>query len=236
MLLLLRCAYCKLFKTPEEFHSAKTTRGRQGYCKLCMRIMRHLDMQRIKEKNIAIPPIPPAQQYCLSCKTSKPSEEFWKDITRPNGLHKYCKSCTKEKYKEYKKSHPEIIQKIMKKFDEAHPHHGSKSARKWERDHPEEAKKMRARKNRARRARMSNASNIEKIDLEEIYIRDKGICNLCHKKVLTQTKISAEQATLDHIIPLSCGGSHTCANVVLAHRRCNSSKGNRVVPQQLRLY
>ena len=33
-------------------------------------------------------------------------------------------------------------------------------------------------------------------------------------------------ATLDHIVPLSCGGEHSEANVQLAHFLCNSTKSD----------
>jgi len=35
-------------------------------------------------------------------------------------------------------------------------------------------------------------------------------------------------ATIDHIIPLSKGGLHMMSNCQLAHRRCNSYKGNEI--------
>jgi 5-methylcytosine-specific restriction endonuclease McrA len=44
-----------------------------------------------------------------------------------------------------------------------------------------------------------------------------------------------EAPTVDHIVPLDAGGDDTRANVQLAHRRCNSQKGNRGGGEQLRL-
>jgi 5-methylcytosine-specific restriction endonuclease McrA len=41
--------------------------------------------------------------------------------------------------------------------------------------------------------------------------------------------------TVDHVIPISEGGTDTKANVQLAHRICNLRKGKRGTPQQLRL-
>lgn len=37
-------------------------------------------------------------------------------------------------------------------------------------------------------------------------------------------------ATIDHIVPLSLGGSDEPANVATAHRRCNIRKGDQRVP------
>ena len=45
-------------------------------------------------------------------------------------------------------------------------------------------------------------------------------------------------ASLDHIIPLSQGGTHTYNNVQLAHFLCNISKRDSLLPQgeQLRIF
>jgi 5-methylcytosine-specific restriction endonuclease McrA len=42
-----------------------------------------------------------------------------------------------------------------------------------------------------------------------------------------------ERATIDHVIPLAHGGSHTLENFVLACLRCNSSKGTRALATYL---
>jgi 5-methylcytosine-specific restriction endonuclease McrA len=34
---------------------------------------------------------------------------------------------------------------------------------------------------------------------------------------------------MDHIVPISKGGTHTLDNVQMAHRFCNLSKGNRSI-------
>lgn len=41
--------------------------------------------------------------------------------------------------------------------------------------------------------------------------------------------------SIDHIVPLSQGGTHELANVQLAHYRCNLSKNNRGSGEQLLL-
>lgn len=68
----------------------------------------------------------------------------------------------------------------------------------------------------------------ERITTLSIAERDGWRCHLCHRKV------SREQATLDHLNPVSLGGLHVRENVALAHRRCNNVRSNRG-PAQLRL-
>lgn len=72
-----------------------------------------------------------------------------------------------------------------------------------------------------RRARLL-AAFVAPVDPVAIRDRDGGLCGICGSPVAL-----ADQS-MDHIIPLARGGTHEPANVQLAHRRCNSSKGARV--------
>jgi 5-methylcytosine-specific restriction endonuclease McrA len=57
--------------------------------------------------------------------------------------------------------------------------------------------------------------------------RDNLTCQLCGELVLmTETAPHPQSPSLDHIVPLSRGGSHSEENVQLAHFICNSRKGN----------
>jgi len=62
----------------------------------------------------------------------------------------------------------------------------------------------------------------------DIYRRDDWVCQICKKPVdKTLSFPNPYCASLDHILPLSRGGSHESTNVQLTHLSCNTSKGNR---------
>lgn len=69
--------------------------------------------------------------------------------------------------------------------------------------------------------------------LKKLYDRDKGICKICNgicnwndKKVVNGTTIVGNTyPSIDHIIPLSKGGSDDWENLQLAHFKCNWLKG-----------
>lgn len=61
------------------------------------------------------------------------------------------------------------------------------------------------------------------IDVNEIILRDKSRCHLCRKFV------RPSERSLDHVIPRSRGGATSMENLKLAHSRCNSRKGARLV-------
>lgn len=71
------------------------------------------------------------------------------------------------------------------------------------------------------------------ITLKQLIKRDKGICQLCglpvDDKDIENGHAKGLYPSLDHIIPLSKGGTHTWNNVQLAHMACNSGKCDRYV-------
>lgn len=57
--------------------------------------------------------------------------------------------------------------------------------------------------------------------------RDGWRCHICGRTVEQRAggAKAPKGATVDHLIPIADGGTHTWENVALAHRRCNVSRG-----------
>lgn len=75
------------------------------------------------------------------------------------------------------------------------------------------------------------------ISIEKIARRDGDACYLCGESCDTKDYTVRSDGTfiagnfypsIEHVIPISKGGTHTWDNVLLAHRYCNSVKGARV--------
>jgi 5-methylcytosine-specific restriction endonuclease McrA len=96
------------------------------------------------------------------------------------------------------------------------------------------------RRSRARRSRQMQANGpVESSTRAEIGRRDDWICGICGDRSRpVDPSASAPRAlapSLDHIRPLSAGGSHTRDNVQIAHLWCNIARGSRApAPQYLR--
>lgn len=94
------------------------------------------------------------------------------------------------------------------------------------------AKQSTTEANRRRRAR-ERVGYIETIRPEEIYRRDKYKCWICNCKVVStygkDNCKNSNAATLDHIIPLVKGGTHSKNNIKTACRQCNSLKGDTII-------
>lgn len=63
------------------------------------------------------------------------------------------------------------------------------------------------------------------VDRLRVFERDKWRCQLCGMKV------NAATAELDHIVPMSVGGSHSYENTQCACSRCNRTKGAKPMGQ-----
>jgi 5-methylcytosine-specific restriction endonuclease McrA len=96
--------------------------------------------------------------------------------------------------------------------------------------------KIRDRKRTYRKTLRGVAS--EPYKKSEIAERDGWRCQLCKKKVDRRLKYPHVMSmSIDHIVPISQGGTDVRSNVQLAHFRCNSIKQNNVwgEGEQLRL-
>ena len=99
------------------------------------------------------------------------------------------------------------------------------------------AKANEARKDINRRKKIQNALIDKDISLEKLYKRDNGICSICggkcdwsdHQYRGRYFIVGKTYPTIDHVIPLSKGGTHSWDNVKLAHLSCNSAKGASLV-------
>jgi 5-methylcytosine-specific restriction endonuclease McrA len=80
------------------------------------------------------------------------------------------------------------------------------------------------------RRRMKAGAQVEPVSHLVVAERDGWRCAICRRKV------TRANWSLDHVVPVSQGGAHTYANVVLAHRHCNSLRGAGRFPVQAPLF
>jgi hypothetical protein len=79
---------------------------------------------------------------------------------------------------------------------------------------------------------------VETVSCIDVFERDNWTCQLCHRQVLRRAKRSLRTgrlhprtASIDHIVPLSRGGSHSERNCQCACLRCNVRKGSKMIGQ-----
>ena len=89
-------------------------------------------------------------------------------------------------------------------------------------------------KEHLRRARIKTKNDA--ISLDKLRIRDKDTCWICNKKCMPNDYVIRDGAfivgdkypSIDHVIALRNGGTHTWSNVRLAHFKCNSLKSAKL--------
>lgn len=83
-----------------------------------------------------------------------------------------------------------------------------------------------------------NGSIDYNLSLTKLIKKDKGNCKICGCKVDVKDYVKTKEGhfiaginypSIDHILPVSKGGTHTWSNVQLAHRGCNSMKSDNVI-------
>lgn len=80
-----------------------------------------------------------------------------------------------------------------------------------------------------KRLAAKKATEIETVVYLEVFERDGWTCGICSDPVDPELKWPDPMSvSLDHVVPLAKGGSHTYANVQCAHLRCNLQKSDSV--------
>lgn len=70
---------------------------------------------------------------------------------------------------------------------------------------------------------------VEDVDLNVLIEKYNGICQLCDEPIKKDVHTNHNlYPSRDHIVPINLGGEHSYKNTQLAHRICNSRKGDRI--------
>ncbi|GAB06690.1 hypothetical protein GII30_20515 [Gordonia amarae] len=79
-----------------------------------------------------------------------------------------------------------------------------------------------------RRKKLIKGAECEVFQREEVFIRDDWLCGLCGEPTDPTVEYPHPHSpSLDHLLPVTRGGSHTRENAICAHLGCNIQKNNR---------
>jgi hypothetical protein len=181
---------------------------------------------------------------CSKCLHIKPFDDFIKNKSRSDGLSSYCKVCNREykklqyannpapqkqQSKNYRNNNPEKIRLLNEAYWGANKEQLKVSNSKRFQENKSKYKKTRliwVANNKhvlkelemRRRARLKNNPSFEirKSFLAKLYSSPCAFCG------------SNKNIQMDHVIPVSKGGTHGEGNLQPLCGSCNSSKGNRL--------
>lgn len=167
-------------------------------------------------------------KYCHKCNSLKPVSQFSKCSSRKDGLQTQCKVCKKITSTEWAKNNRKASSLATRKWQLANPEIDLHNRQKWRKNNPE--------KNRANTAKWAKA-NPEKIRESEHRRRANMAQNMSYairpsflKKLYLSPCNNCGQTGnihMDHVIPISRGGTHGEGNLQPLCQRCNTSKGNK---------
>jgi 5-methylcytosine-specific restriction endonuclease McrA len=195
---------------------------------------------------------------CCHCKVFLPISDFQKNSTTRDGFQFRCRNCqnaatrayyathkeeTHQRVKTYRAKNPDKVYEWGRQYRESHREWYRTYQRLWRRkwrSDPKNAEldRERSRKfrpgyykthvaqyshySRMRRAQKLSAGGSYSVsDIRKMYANQKGKCYWCSKKLNGQYHI-------DHVIPLSRGGSNDISNIVISCPPCNFEKNDRL--------
>lgn len=216
-----RCACCKqdFPKTTEYFVSAKRG-GRAGlscYCKACLRVKQRDVYTRAKSQ--APQDVPPFLE-CKRCGEQRPATEEYFPVNPccRYGLWRICKVCAGKQTKQTRKRNRAKRYQWELTYSQTHKEHLAERQSRWYRDGGRSIVNANTRNRRARQRQAEGSHTAQ--DVQAQHDRQKGRCYWCKQKLVTYH--------VDHVTPLSRGGSNWPENLVIACPKCNITRNNRL--------
>lgn len=190
---------------------------------------------------------PDGKKHCLSCDKDLPatSEYFYRESRKKDGWQGECKECSGRRssvrWAKCTESELELARAEKRRYfrsltPEQSKRHAENVRRNYEANREEilEYKRLHSKrygpqyridnrelvyaKNRNRRAKSKNAPGLHnEVDILTIYERQQGRCFYCNERL--------EKYHVDHLTPLSRGGSNYPENLCCTCANCNLRKG-----------
>ena len=148
-----------------------------------------------------------SNRECVECMKITSKKRYPKNKDKMNAK-------AREKYKENREYHL----KKSKRWREENPDRKKKNAAMWEEKNKHKRKMYKQR----RRAAEANAEGeFHSDDILKIFDMQRGRCGICSKKR------KLKEMHVDHIEPLSRGGSNWPKNLQMLCKKCNLSKSSK---------
>lgn len=222
-----RCSRCGVHKPVDEFYRNSSARdGLHLYCKACVQ-------KKNKDKYWADPEGEKAKAKRWREENpekekarSKAYRDANKEVIRQKDRAYYeaNKARVLAQCKEYRESHKEQTRRTGRLYREANPERIRSLKKEQQRRADPERLRSRVRNRRARLRAAEGKHTAE--DVHRIYEQQDGKCYWCGV-------VLGAGAHVDHLTPVSRGGSNWPSNLAITCRLCNQRKGNKTAEEYI---
>lgn len=168
-------------------------------------------------------------KVCRKCQIEKPAIEFHKRASSKDGINTYCKACQiefsgcsrGERTEETRMQERESWNRRREKNPEEFRRKQREKQAKARANNIERYREIaRASQHKRRAAKRNSLGQHTAHDVKEIYILQKGRCPICSVRL-------GKRYHIDHVMPLSLGGSNDRSNIQILCPRCNLQKNKK---------
>jgi 5-methylcytosine-specific restriction endonuclease McrA len=171
---------------------------------------------------------------CSQCREWLSRDLFTRDASRPSGTIAYCRPCVRARRRARYATDPEFSateRERGRRTYRADPQAWNAKRVEWAKRNPEKRRASEARHRERHTARLREQWALRRalrrasgsLELELVQMLRADPCSYC----------GGPGGTLDHIAPVSAGGTNDEANLVGACQPCNSRKGSAPLLQAL---
>lgn len=189
----------------------------------------HIPIPPARKAPVAVQDFMDGTRTCQDCSTRLPLSEFHNDARAPGGKRKSCKTCRISRETARYNAAPQEHRDRMRKYRTDNPERArAVDMQRYER-HKDKRLALAIAQSHLRRARIAGQPYERGITVPALRRKHGDQCCYCGVTMLFASFPAGErdsrQATLEHVIPISRGGSHTWVNCALACWGCNIRKG-----------
>lgn len=242
------CTKCRVGKTLDAFYKYRSKRdGLASNCKECMAEAERVYHALNKEKLLPVPET--TLKRCSKCGEEKLLSDFGKNKGKADGRTVYCRRCLREYNKASRAANPELAKESRarnklkmavygKEYRKTNAESITVRINVWNKNNPDKLRNryvryraanyttVRAREKAAAARRRDAVGHHTGADILEKYAQQGGLCYWCQIPV-------PDSYHVDHVIPISRGGSNWPSNIVITCASCNLRKNAKMPDEWL---
>lgn len=224
--MMKKCSRCKEIKDDNKFGKRLSSKdGLDSRCLNCIKECSKQSADKNRAKNIGLVII--LSKLCSTCRTTKTVDCFGTNPGSKDGLRNECKDCRNTKIRFKYENDPEFKQNESVRAAQNYLEDRDfiiNRTKKWSKENPD--KKIEQRHRRQARLYGQITFDLPKNFVKILKEKQNNKCAYCSRSDI--------KLTVEHMLPLSRGGKHCFANIILACTTCNFSKNNKTMEEWLK--